>query len=50
LTESISRSFPLPAGTTEDKVKATYSDSILEVRIPINDTKAKAQRIPIARS
>jgi HSP20 family protein len=47
---SFSRSVSLPAGTTEDKVKATYSDGILEVRIPINDTEAKAQRIPIARS
>lgn len=46
---SFSRAISLPAGTTEDKVNATYSDGILEVRIPINDKEAKAQKIPITR-
>lgn len=33
-----SRSIPLPAGTYETEVKATYSDGILEVRLPVART------------
>jgi len=47
---SFSRSVPLPAGTTQDKVSATYTDGILEVKIPIDSGEAKATKIPINRS
>jgi HSP20 family protein len=33
-----SRSIPLPAGTYETEVKATYNDGILEVRLPVART------------
>lgn len=44
------RSVPLPAGATEADVKASYHDGILEVRFPVDDEKAAAKKIPIARS
>ena len=46
---SFSRSIPLPAGATEDDVKATYTDGILEVRFPIDTADAEATKIPVAR-
>ena len=46
---SFTRTIPLPAGTSEKDVKATYADGILEVRVPMSDAKAKAERIPISR-
>lgn len=47
---SFSRSVPLPAGATEHDVKATYTDGILEVRIPLDNAEATAKKIPIARA
>ena len=46
---SFSRVVQLPAGATEDDVKATYADGILEVRIPIDSAEAETKRIPIER-
>ncbi len=46
---SFSRTVPLPVGTTEEDVKATYKDGILEVRIPIDRAAANAKRVPIQR-
>jgi HSP20 family protein len=45
-----SRSLTLPAGTTEEDVKASYNDGILEVRLPIREEVAAKQKIPISRS
>ncbi|THJ37712.1 Hsp20/alpha crystallin family protein [Candidatus Frankia alpina] len=39
---SFSRSLPLPAGTKDDQVVATYKDGILEIRVPVDDRQAKA--------
>jgi HSP20 family protein len=47
---SFSRSVRLPAGSTEDDVTASYSDGILEVRVPIDTAEAKAKKIPVNRS
>jgi HSP20 family protein len=47
---SFSRQVPLPAGASEDDVKATYKDGILEVRVPVDQAKAEARTIPIQRS
>lgn len=47
---AFSRSVPLPAGATEQDVKASYRDGILEVRFPVDDAKAATKKIPIARS
>jgi HSP20 family protein len=44
------RSVPLPVGATEDDVKASYKDGILEVRIPVDAKAAEAKKIPIQRS
>lgn len=46
---SFSRTIRLPAGATEDDVRATYTDGILEVRIPLDDDAATAKKIPIGR-
>lgn len=46
---SFTRSLRLPAGATDEDVKASYTDGILEVRIPIDTTEADARKIPIAR-
>ena len=44
-----SRSVPLPEGATEQDVEASYSDGILEVRIPIAAESAGGRRIPVSR-
>ena len=46
---AFTRSVRLPAGATEDDVKASYTDGILEVRFPVDDEKAAARKIPVAR-
>jgi HSP20 family protein len=43
------RVIPLPAGVNEDDVKATYREGILEVRVPIDERRAEAKRIPVQR-
>ncbi len=43
-----SRSLPLPAGASEKDVEATYTDGILEVRIPIGE-KGQATKVPITK-
>ena len=47
---SFSRRIPLPAGATEDDVKASYTDGILEVRIPIDHAEADKRKIPVQRT
>jgi HSP20 family protein len=43
------RSVPLPIGATADAVHATYTDGILEVRVPIDHATTEARRIPVSR-
>jgi HSP20 family protein len=47
---SFARSVPLPAGATDQDVKATYRDGILEVRVPLDRGEAEARKIPIERA
>ena len=47
---SFTRVLPLPAGASEDDVKASYHDGILEVRVPIVEEKAEATKVPITRT
>ena len=47
---SYRRSMTLPAGATEDDVKATYTDGILEVRVPIGTEKPSPRKVEITRS
>lgn len=46
---SFVRTIPLPAEATEDDVKASYRDGILEVRVPVDREKAQARKVPITR-
>ena len=43
------RTLPLPAGATAEDVKATYTDGVLEVRLPMEETTRQAARIPVQR-
>jgi HSP20 family protein len=47
---SFSRSLTLPAGATEDDVKATFENGILEVRIPVDGEKAETKKIKITKA
>ena len=46
---SFTRSVRLPVGASASDVQATYTDGILEVRIPINTAEAEAHKIPVTR-
>ena len=46
---SFSRTIPLPAGTTEKGVKASYRDGMLEVHIPMPEMTERPKRIPIEK-
>lgn len=46
---SFRRTLQLPAGTSEQDVQATYRDGILEVRLPIDQERASAVKVPIQR-
>jgi len=46
---SFSRSLPLPAGTTEADITATYKDGVLEIRIP-EPKHEEAKKIAISKS
>ena len=39
----------LPEGAVESDVKATYTDGILEVRVPVGRTPAAPSKIPVTR-
>lgn len=48
---SFERTIPLPAGATEDDVTATYTDGVLEIRVPVGPELPPASRkIPINRA
>jgi len=44
---SFRRSLELPAGVDQSKVKASYKDGLLEIRMPRNIEAQKVQSIPI---
>lgn len=44
------RTMPLPPGATEDDVAATYTDGILEIRVPIDTEADTTKRIPVTRA
>ncbi len=41
---------PLPAGASEQDITASYTDGILEVRVPLGGQQPPAKKIPIRRS
>jgi HSP20 family protein len=47
---SLSRTVPLPAGTTATDVVARYDNWVLEVRVLLEERKAETVRIPVTRS
>ena len=46
---SFTRSVQLPAGAGEDDVKATFTNGILEVRVPVDREKAETKKIAITK-
>jgi HSP20 family protein len=47
---SFSRTIPLPEGATEQDIEATYTDGVLEVRVPIPEQKhIEAKKIEVKR-
>ena len=46
---SFTRTVPLPLGASENDVKATYKDGILEVQVPIDRTEAEARKVQVQR-
>ena len=46
---AFSRTVRLPAGVSEDDVKATYRDGILEIRFPVDGDREAARSIPVTR-
>jgi HSP20 family protein len=48
---SFTRTVALPAGLDETSVKATYTDGVLEVRVPVGpEPKETITRIPVTKS
>ncbi len=43
------RRVTLPTGYKEDELSAHYNDGILEVDVPLEESKPAARMIPIAR-
>jgi HSP20 family protein len=44
---SFSRDIPLPEGTANEDIKATYKDGILEVRVPLPKSGAKKETLKV---
>ena len=44
---TFSRVLPLPVGTSEQDITATYTAGILEIRVPSDQNKAEVTRIPV---
>ncbi len=45
----LTRRVPLPAGARADGVTATYTDGVLEVKVPIDEQDAAAKQVIIRR-
>ena len=46
---SFVRTIALPAGATDQDVKARYVDGVLEVRIPMSGKQAETKKVSITR-
>lgn len=46
---SFERSVPLPMGTKDEDVKASYTDGILEIRMPMGEAKLSSTKVPVRR-
>jgi len=47
---SFRRVIPLPEGTSEADVKASYKDGILEIRVPIGETTPSVKKIAVEKA
>jgi len=47
---TFTRTVHLPVGTTEEDVKATYTDGVLEVRVPVDVKAAEVRKVAITRT
>ena len=49
---SFSRDIPLPEGTSNEDIKATYKDGTLEVRVPLPKSGAKKEslKVPVVQA
>ncbi len=47
---AFSRSVTLPRGAKANQVEATYSDGVLEVKVPLDDSVAEPRTVPIQRT
>jgi HSP20 family protein len=47
---SFARSIPLPAGSTAEDIAATYTDGVLEIRVPVQEqAKSSPTKVAITR-
>lgn len=46
---SFTREIPLPPGSSQDDVTATYNDGVLEVRVPVPESGSTSTKVPISR-
>lgn len=46
---SFQRSILLPAASTQENVRATYEDGVLEIRIPLDGKASKSRKISVTR-
>jgi HSP20 family protein len=44
------RSIPLPDGAKTDQIKAEINDGVLEIKVPVPETKQKSRQIPVSAS
>ena len=46
---SFARDIPLPSGSKDSDVSASYRDGVLEVRVPVAERSETASKIPVTR-
>jgi HSP20 family molecular chaperone IbpA len=47
---SFSRSLTLPRGTKVEDIKASYTDGVLELKVPLEGAETTARKIPVQRA
>lgn len=47
---SFSRAVTLPAGARTEDIKATYTDGVLELRMPLTNVESPPRKIPVQRA
>ena len=47
---SFSRTLPLPRGTRVEDIRASYTDGVLELRVPLEQETTESHKIPVQRA